>query len=201
MIYLATENSLCRAWLYPCEGSYWVCTTDAAYWKFKFHVPGSVPDCPTVYPNPTPPPPPGDCQLVNNTCKFTESTLKCNASLEQFYGNKCVPVTDPEYTESAKSNGLSAQAKGFGQYPPPNQLCLPINNSCQWYNPCISWKQLYTDGNICGSLDEYYAFLYGQPPQSTLHSGQISISDSKDLDIDPPGQCAIRNDHCGWYGK
>ena len=191
---------LCRAWLYPCEGSSWICTTEAAYWKYKFHVPGSVPDCPTVYPNPRPPPPPGECQLVNNTCKFTESTLKCNASVEQLHGNKCGPmhVTENFASDSVKSNGFSAP-KGIGQYPPPNQLCLPINNSCQWYNPCISWKGLFTDGNVCGSLDEYYAFLYGQPSQSTLHSEQISIS--KDTDTDPPGQCAIRNDHCDWYGK
>ncbi len=157
-------------------------------------MPGSLPDCPTVHPNPTPPPPPGECQLVNDTCKFIDSTLKCNASVEQFYGNKCGPLT--EYVASVKTNaGLSAP-KGFGQYPPPNQLCLPINNSCQWYNPCISWKGLFTDGNICGSTDEYYAFLYGQPPPSTLHSGI-----PQELDIDPPGQCAIRNDHCDWYGE
>ncbi len=187
---------LCRAWLYPCKGSSWVCTTEAAYWKFIYHVPGSLPDCPTVHPNPTPSPPPGECQLVNDTCKFTNSILKCNTSVDPYNGNKCGSVT--EYTASVKSNGLSAP-KGFGQYPPPNQLCLPINNSCQWYNPCISWKGLFTDGNICGSIDEYYAFLYGQPPASTLHSGQLSIP--KDLDINPPGLCAIRNDCCDWYGK
>ena len=154
-------------------------------------MPGSVPDCPTVYPNPTPPPPRGECQLVNDMCKFIDSSLKCNASVKQFYGNECGPLT---VSDSVKRNGPSVQAERFGQYPPPNQLCLPINNSCQWYNPCISWKGLFTDGNICGSLDEYYAFLYGPPS-----SGQTSIS--KDLDIDPPGQCAIRNDHCDWYGK
>ena len=157
-------------------------------------MPGSVPDCPTVYPNPTSPPPPGDCQLVNDTCKFIDSSLKCNASIDPYNGNKCVPVTDPE---SVKTNGLSAQAKGFGQYPPPNQLCLPINNSCQWYNPCISWKGLFTDGNICGSLDEYYAFLYGPPSSFTSES----LSRQTLQDTDPPGQCAIRNDRCGWYGK
>ena len=184
--------ALYRAWLYPCEGSFWVCTTEAAYWKFIFHVPGSGPDCPTVHPNPTPPPPPGECQLINGICKFIESTLKCKTWVEQYYGNKCGPVI--EDSALVKSNELSSP-KGFGQYPAPNQLCLPINNSCQWYNPCISWKGLFTNGNICGSLDEYYAFLYGQPPSHTLLSGQIPY------DVDPPGQCAIRNDHCDWYGK
>ena len=155
----------CRAWLYPCEGSFWVCTTEAAYWKFIFHVPGSGPDCPTVYP--TPPPPLGECQLVNGTCKFTESTLKCKTWVDLLYGNKCGPMT--EDSALVKNNGLSSP-KGFDQYPAPNQLCLPINNSCQWYDPCISWKGLFTNGNICGSLDEYYAFLYGQPPSVlTLH--------------------------------
>ena len=126
-------------------------------------MPGSVPDCPTVYPNPTPPPP-GECQLVNDTCKFTHSSLKCKTWVDINNGNKCSSVTDPAYTAFMKNKGLSG-LKDFGQYPPPNQLCLPINNSCQWYNPCISWKELFTDGNICGSLDQYYAFLY-RPPSS-----------------------------------
>ena len=182
----------CRAWLYPCEGSFWVCTAEADYWKFMFHVPGARPDCPTVYPNPTPPRPQGECQLVNGTCKFIDSTLKCKTWVELGYGNQCGQVT--EYFAFVKSKGLSAP-KGLGQYPPPNQLCLPINNSCQWYDPCISWKGLFTDGNICGSLDDYYAFLYGQPPSYTPLSGQIP------QDANPPGQCAIRKDRCDWYGK
>ena len=33
-----------RAWLYPCEDRFWVCTTEADYWKFMFHVPGARPD-------------------------------------------------------------------------------------------------------------------------------------------------------------
>ena len=187
----------CRMWLYPCEGSVWVCTSEAAYWQFIFHVPGSMPDCPRVYPPVPPLYPSGECQLVNGVCKFINSTLKCKSWVEQFYpGNKCGPET--EYYESVKSNELSAP-KGFGDYPPPNQLCLPINNSCQWYNPCISWKGLFADGNICGSLDEYYAFLYGQPPSNTKPS--LQLSGQTPYDINPPGQCAIRNDHCDWYGK
>ena len=158
-----------------------------------FHVPSAGPDCPTVYPNPTPPPP-GECQLVNDTCKFIDSSLKCKTWVDQVNGNKCGPVT--EYFAFLKSNGPSAP-KGFGQYPPPNQLCLPINNSCHWYDPCISWKGLFTDGNICGSLDEYYAFLYGSPPSYTVTSLSGKISQG----VNPPGQCAIRKDHCDWYGK
>ena len=189
---------ICRVWLYPCEGSSWVCTTEAAYWQFKFHVPGSGPDCPTVHPSPTPPPPLGECQLVNGTCKFINSTLKCKTWVDQVHGigNKCGTVT--EYNIFMKSNGLLAP-KGFGDYPPPNQLCLPINNSCQWYNPCISWKGLFTDGNICGSLDEYYAFLYGQPPSYTVTKS--SLSEQSPQDVNPPGQCAIRKDNCDWYGR
>ena len=152
---------------------------------------GPQPDCPSLHPHPTPPPP-GECQLVNGTCKFTESKLKCKTWFDPLYGNQCGPVT--EYSMFLKRNGLSAPKRiGRPQPPPPNQLCLPINNSCRWYDPCISWKGLCTNDNICGSLDEYYAIMYGPPPSCTPPPGQISH--------DPPGQCAIRKDSCDWYGK
>ena len=182
----------CRAWLFPCEessSSSWVCTTEAAYWGFMF---GPQPDCPSLHPNPTTPPPPGECQLVNGTCKFTDSTLKCKTWFDPLYGNKCGPVTEDD--SPVKTKLLSAP-KGFDQSPPPppNQLCLPINNSCRWYDPCTSWKGHCTNDNICGSLDEYYASLYGLPPSCTAPPGEVSR--------DPPGQCAIKKEHCDWYSK
>ena len=182
-------NKTCRAWLFPCEESSWVCTTEAAYWGFMF---GPQPDCPNVYPNPTPPPPPGECQLVNDTCKFTKSTLKCKTWFNPIYGNKCGPVT--EYDTFVKRNGVSAvEAFGQDQPPAPNQLCLPINNSCQWYDPCLSWREHCTNSNICGSLDEYYVSLYGPPPSCAPSPVEVPH--------DPPGQCAIMKDHCDWYSK
>ncbi len=156
---------------------------------------GPQPDCPNVHPNPTPPPPPGECQLVNDICKFTNSTLKCKTWFDPLYWTtQCSPVT--EYNAFMKRNVVSA-IKAFGQDqpppPPPNQLCLPINNSCRLYNPCISWRGHCTNDNICGSLDVYYASLYGPPPSCTPPPGEIPR--------DPPGQCAILKDHCDWYSK
>ena len=177
---------LYRAWLFPCEEGSWVCTTEAAYWGFMF---GPQPDCPSLHPHTTPPPP-GECQLVNGTCQFSHSTLKCKTWVDQLNGNKCGSVT--EYRAFVKGNGLSVP-QGFGQYPAPNQLCLPLNNTCQWYDPCLSWRGHCTNDNICGSADEYYAFLYG--PLSSCPPSPRPIPS------DPPGQCAIRKDHCDWYGK
>ena len=179
-----------RSWLFPCEESSWVCTTEAAYWGFMF---GPQPDCPSLHPNPTPPPPPpGECQLVNGTWKFTDSTLKCKTWFDPIVGNKCGPVT--EYNAFMKRNGLSTpKALEQNPPPPPNQLCLPINNSCYWYDPCLSWRGHCTNDNICGSLDEYYVSLYGPPPSCTPPPGEVPR--------DPPGQCAIKTDHCDWYSK
>ena len=150
---------------------------------------GPQPDCPSLHPHTTPPPP-GECQLVNGTCQFTHSTLKCETWVDQFNGNKCGSVT--EYRAFVKGNGLLVP-QGFGQYPAPNQLCLPLNNTCQWYDPCLSWRGHCTNDNICGSADEYYAFLYGPPPSCPPPPGPIPS--------DPPGQCAIKKDNCDWYGK
>ena len=176
-----------RPWLFPCGKGSWVCTSEAAYWSFIF---GPKPGCPSQYPQTTAPPP-GDCRLVNGVCQFTESMLKCKTWVDQLSGNKCGSVT--EYVAFTKSYG-AVVPKGFGQYPPPNQLCLPENGSCRWYDPCVSWREFCTKDSVCGSADEYYAFVYGpRPPCPVVPPGRIPT--------EPPGQCAIDNDHCDWYGK
>ena len=132
---------------------------------------------------------------MDGQCQFTDSTLKCKAWEDGYNGNKC--SSKSEYVQLTKSSDdENVAVKGFGDYPPPNQLCLPVNNSCQWYDPCLSWRDVCTNDNVCGSADEYYIHLYGpQPSCSALPPGQIPRP------TDPPGQCAIRKDHCDWYGK
>ena len=175
--------------MFPCGRGTWVCTTEAAYWGFIY---GPQPECPAVYPQTTAPPP-GECRLVNGACKFTDSELSCKAWVDLQNGNKCGNVS--EYVEFTKSSG-SLAPKGFGQYPPPNQLCLPVNETCQWYDPCLYWRDEFCAGDFtCGSADEYYAFLYGHRPSCTPPSpGQMPPAA-------PLGQCAIKKDMCDWYGK
>ena len=118
-----------------------------------------MPDCPTVYPNPIPPPPPGECQLVNDTCKFIDSSLKCNASIDVYNGNKCVPVTDPEYAASVKRNGLSAQAKGFHHQ---------ISSACQ-STTAVSGTIHVSLGRDCLPMAIYVALLMNTMHFSTDH--------------------------------
>ena len=174
-----------RSWLFPCGRGSWVCTTEADYWHFIF---GPPPECPSIYPQTTAPPP-GECRMVEGRCKFTDSTLTCKTWVDPLSGNKCGSVS--EYDAFTKRHG-AVDVKGFGQYPPPNQLCLPVNSSCEWYDPCLSWTELCTGDNVCGSADDYYVFLYGPKPSCSLAPSQPR---------EPPGQCAIKSDHCDWYGK
>ena len=76
--------------MFPCDKGSWICTTEAAYWGFIY---GPQPDCPSVHPQTTAPPP-GECQLVNGVCQFTNSIPKCKAWVEPFNGNKCGSVAE-----------------------------------------------------------------------------------------------------------
>lgn len=176
-----------RAWVFPCGRGSWICTTEAAYWAFIY---GPKPECPALYPQTTSPPP-GECQIVAGVCQFTTSASNCKAWVDPLNGNKCGSVS--EYVAFTNKYG-SLNLKGFSQYPAPNQLCLPINSTCQWYDPCLCWRGFCTTDYICGSADEYYAFLYGPRPSCTLlPPGLIPYA--------PPGQCAITKERCNWYSR
>ena len=183
---MCTNSYFCdtfRSWLFPCGRGSWVCTTEADYWHFIF---GPQPECPSIYPQTTAPPP-GECRMVEGQCKFTDSTLTCKTWVEPLSGNKCGTVS--EYDAFTKRHG-AVDVKGFGQYPPPNQLCLPVNSSCEWYDPCLSWTELCTGDNVCGSADDYYVFLYGPKPSCPVP-----------IPLERPGECHMKNDYCDWYGE
>ena len=129
---------------------------------------------------------------MNGMCQFTDSALNCKTSVNRLSGNKCGSAS--EYDAFIIKSYGSPDPKGFGQYPAPNQLCLPINDTCQWYDPCLYWRGLCKIDYVCGSADEYYAFLYGPQPACTPPSPRL-------IPHEPPGQCAIKRDHCDWYGK
>lgn len=174
---------MCRSWLFPCGEGRWTCTTDESYWQFRY---GPQPGCPAIYPQTTAPPP-GDCQMVDGMCQFTNATLECTTWLNSCLGYQCGSTS--EYSAFLASPGPVCSFGG--QYPQPDDLCLPINGTCQWYNPCRSWRGFCLSGYNCGTADQYYQFRFG--PQPLCAPGWV--------ESDPPGECAVRNGQCDWYSK
>ena len=165
----------CRSWLFPCGHGVWTCTTELAYWE---------PGCPSVYPQTTAPPP-GDCRMVGGACQFTNTTLECTTRLNSCQGYQCVSASD--VTESPGC------AFG-GQYPQPDELCLPINGTCQWYDPCVSWPGFCQSGYRCGSIDQYYQFMFGPQPICVPRPPNW-------VRPPPPGECTVTNGQCQWNSK
>ena len=166
--------------MFPCGHGIWTCGTEEQYWRFHH---GPQPECPAVYPLTTAPPP-GECLMVNGACQFTNASLECATWLNSCQGYQC----------GSMSEWQGAAPDTMCQYPLPDELCLPINNTCQWYNPCRSWRGFCQSGYNCGTADQYYQFLFGpQPPCPLPPSGWVPP--------DPPGECAMRNGQCDWYSK
>ena len=171
-----------RSWLFPCGHGVWTCTTEAEYWGFVY---GPQPGCPSTFPQTTAPPP-GECQVVDGVCQFTNQTLECSTQLNTCQGYQCGSVSDNTERPPGCSFG--------GQYPEPDELCLPVNGSCQWYNPCTSWVGHCWSGYTCGSLDQYYQFRLGpQPICVPPPPGWVRP--------DPPGECTVTNGQCHWNSK
>ena len=169
--------------MWPCEGGEWRCTSEETYGRFKF---GPQPGCPTL--PITVPPPSGKCRLVNGICQYTISSLECTT---------WVPSNDYRYTCGSveERDQVSETNRRFiGNPPVPDQLCLPINGMCQWYNPCRFWKGFCSSPYHCGSIDDYLAFQFGPQPRCVAPpKGWV-------LPI-PPGDCIITDQQCRWSSK
>lgn len=135
-------------------------------------------------------PPPGECQVVDGQCQFTNTTLECTTWLNTCRGYQCGTVA--EYQAFLEAPG--ATCSFGGQYPQPDDLCVPINNTCQWYNPCRAWRGFCWSGYNCGTTDQYYRFILGPQPLCSLPPPGW-------VEPHPPGECAVMNGGCNWYSK
>ena len=131
-----------------------------------------------------------ECAVVDGNCTFTENAPNCTSWLspcERRY--RCTTVEDYMNEAPTISNCSSST-----QVPSPDSLCVAINGSCQWYNPCRTWQGHCWSGYQCGSESDYWAFIYGPHPLCAARppGWQVPL---------PPGECNIQNGHCNWTCK
>lgn len=175
----------CRAYRSPCGAQEFVCNTEENYQRSRT---GPQPGCPVTFP-----PAPSsveDCLLINGSCQFVSnsSVSGCRTWL---------PECEVHYrcgSEEDYANFLAQEPEtcsSTGDVPPPNAICIPLEGFCQWYNPCRSWQPHCSSTNRCGTLSEYWAFVYGPIPWCLPF----------DPPPDPPGECIVQNETCVWSSK
>jgi hypothetical protein len=145
------------------------------------------PLCPTRNADP-PTPPPGQCRLENGTCQYAESAVVCEVWVPNCaYRPTCGTAEEREQTSNS-SAGCPPASNG---QPSPDMICIPVNDTCQWYNPCRYWRGHCLSGYNCGTVEQYYEFIFGpQPLCAAPPEGWIMPR--------PPGDCVVVNEECGW---
>ena len=148
---------------------------------------GPLPFCPSL--NTTSPPLPARyCSLIDGVCQFTSTTPNCTT----WFDHCRIQLDCGTTTEQALSHSMC-----FTTPEPllqPRDLCIPSNESCEWYNPCRMWPGLCQGPYHCGSVDDYYQFTNGPQP--------LCAAPPPDwVEPTPPGQCLIHNGQCSWSSK
>ena len=172
----------CRSWIFPCGEGQHRCTTEQQYQSF---VSGPQPGCPVFY-NPNATAPPGECVLINGACNFTENTVNCTTWLP---GCEYRCGTFEEYEENP-----SDSCPNLEPVPLPDALCIPINDSCQWYNPCRLRRSFCNLSYQCGTLSEYWAMVYGPQPLCSPPAPGWEEPET-------PGECILQQGECTWSGE
>lgn len=166
----------CREW--DCQSRGWVCTSIEDYVRYQ-HKPQL--HCPTLNLDP-PTSPSGQCRLVNGSCQYTWPTVVCYA---------WIPIGDYRYTCGNGTGRNRNNISGVASTPTPDMFCEPVNNTCQWYKPCRYWMNHCLPGYQCGTMEEYYQFLFG--PCGVPPEGGWTGS------APPPGDCVlVEGQQCGW---
>lgn len=176
-----------REWLQPCLNGRWVCTSEYTYQRSLHSL---QPGCPASEDVPTPPP--GlQCRVINDTCQYTDSDLECATWVPDCqFSYTCGSVQERDQASNQTNCGhLIGQT-----LPLPDTQCLPINNTCQWYNPCYYWRGYCGGTYQCGNANEYYSFEFGPHPLCAPPPEGWG-------EVVPPGECVIQHQQCEWSSK
>ena len=178
-----------REWIQPCLEARWVCGSEEQYWRSRL---GPQLGCPVREGDPPTPPPGLKCRVVDGTCQYTNSDLECTRWVPDcHFSYTCGSVQERQRTANSSNCGPPL----FNQPPPlPDELCLPINNTCQWYNPCRYWRGHCQAPYYCGTADQFYMHQFGPQPLCALPpEGWVEPQ--------PPGECVVRDQSCQWSSE
>ena len=141
-----------------------------------------------------PTPPPGQCRLVNGSCQYTQPTVACDTWVPDCdYRYMCGTVEQRNLTTNTDA---LCGFRGFGSNAPnPDEFCEPVDGTCQWYNPCRYWRGHCLSGYQCGTVEQYYRFLFGPHPLCAFPPEGWT-------EPLPPGDCVLTGEdqQCGWSG-
>ena len=184
IIYLITPHLVYnRSWIFPCGGGTEQCTTQDAYIAFRL---GPQPQCP-IEENPSPTTPEGTCALFDGVCNISTVAPTCVSWL---------PDCSTQYactTEEVYLAPTEDKCSGLFQPPPtPDAVCVPVDDGCEWHDPCTIWQGFCGGDYMCGSQVEFARFRRGPTPICAAPSLPEAV---------PQGECLYRDGQCEWSRK
>ena len=190
-----------REGLFPCGEGQSTCLTQDDYAASTI---GPQPGCPIIE-NPSPTPPSGVCALLNNKCSFSDIAPTCVSWLRNC-ASQYSCSTREEY-EALSSQEILCSFFGF-EPPTPTTVCVPVNDSCERYDPCAIWQGHCFGEYMCGSEAEYAAFRHGPTPICAAPPAPLApvfgqpepTPEPVSLPM-PEGECLYRDGECQWSGE
>ena len=140
--------------------------------------------------------PEGTCALLDGDCQFSIEAPLCVSWLPDC-GRQYICTTEEDY--SAQTNGSELMTCSESSLPPPptpTEVCVPENDTCIWYDPCIVWQGFCNGDYVCGTRIEFVQF-------ESLGSPTCAGPDLFNPLPQPiqEGECLYRDGHCEWSRK
>lgn len=179
-----------RSWIFPCGNGLYQCSTQDVYYNFVY---GPQLGCPALQNSSATPPPETTCTLSSNgSCSFVPGAPTCVSWLQDCnYGYSC--TTEEEFS-SATADEENFCSFPAAHPPSPDSICIPVNDTCEWYNPCRTWQSWCGGDYVCDSESQYAAFINGPQPLC------IPPPENATEPV-PAGECVYQDGHCVWSGK
>ena len=178
-----------RTRVLPCVNGAYRCSSQDEYYRSIF---GFQQGCPIGYNSTAMPPPATTCTLANNTCAFVEGAPTCVSWLRDC--NIEYSCTTEADFSAATENDETACSFPASPPPTPNAICIPVNDTCEWHNPCRTWQNWCGGEYRCGSEAQYAAFING--PQPICAFPPFNATSRV-----PAGECVYQDGQCVWSGK
>ena len=176
-----------RSWPFLCVRDAQQCTSQDDFYRLTS---GFQPGCPSVANTTATPSPEAACTLDNDTCAFVEGAPTCVSWLRDCnIEYSC--TSEAEYTPVPEDD---ENICSFPALPPPtpNTICIPVNDTCEWHNPCRVWQNWCGSEYKCGSEAQYAAFIHGPQPLCAYPNPNMP---------GPVGECVYQDGQCEWSGK